>query len=303
MKLKESDKPIAIASRLDSIKAISLSKEIIKFLIEQKIKAQPESRIANIVGYPMLGRSLSKMTRENTAAIISIGGDGTILRVAQNLPLKDTPPILGINVGAVGYLSEFDMPNPKNFKNLIELDFHEEKCIRLSCEINGVRNFPPALNEVLIITSRPSKALGIVIKVDGFRYSSGYVDGVLISTPIGSTAYCLSAGGCIMVPNLEAIQIVPICPFTRSGLKPLVLDANSKIEIELLRPKLNALITVDGQKEVTISPAKRIIIKKSKNNISFLRASSTKKSFFSRLNKKLLPDAKFPVPQHDSPEE
>ncbi len=294
---------IGLASRLDSSKAINVTKDLSGFLFEKKIKVAPESRIANILGLPP--KSLHEMTADQVPAIACVGGDGTILRVAQKLPFKNPPAILGVNVGAVGFLAEFDVNTRDSFNQLVSANLIEERCMRLSCHVDNQDHFPPALNEILIITSRPSKALSITVTVDKQVYSTGYVDGVIASTPTGSTAYSLSAGGAIMAPEVDAIQLVPVCPYARTGFKPLVLPSNATIEIELLRPKLNAIIAIDGQNEFTINSAstKRITIRRSPSSISFLRTQTSRTSFFSRLNRKLLPGAKFPVPKYDQPEE
>nr|MDO8108974.1 NAD(+)/NADH kinase [Candidatus Sigynarchaeota archaeon] len=308
MKLTElvgenSTRSIGIASRLDSSRAISVSKDLTSFLIEKKIKICPEARIANILG--MEGKPLHEMVAEQVPAIACVGGDGTILRVAQKLSFKNPPAILGINVGAVGFLAEFDVNSKDSFNQLLSANLIEEKCVRLSCHVDNHDHFPPALNEILVITSRPSKALSITVSVDHQMYATGYVDGVIVATPTGSTAYSLSAGGGIVAPEVDAIQIVPVCPFVRTGFKPLIINSNSTVEIELLRPKLNAVVAIDGQSEFVInsSSTKRITIRKSTSGISFLRNHSLKNSFFSRLNKKLLPGARFPVPRYDQPEE
>jgi NAD+ kinase len=303
--LAGSQRAVAIASRLDSQKAIAISKELVTFLQERKIKVYAEARIASILG--CLGRALYEMTEDQVPVVLCIGGDGTILRVAQKLPFKNMPAILGINVGAVGFMAEFDIPSKDSFPQLVSANLIEEKCMRLSCHVDtqGQNHLPLALNEVLIITSRPSKALSITIRVDGQVYSSGYVDGVIVSTPTGSTAYAMSAGGAIVAPTIDAIQVVPVCPFARSGLKPLIVNPESAVEIELLRPKLNAIIAIDGQFEtpVVASAATRISIKRSGSIVKFLRTQAGEASFFSRLNRKLLPGAKFPLPKHDQPEE
>ncbi len=315
IELADSNRAVAIASRLDSPKAIQVTKDLAGFLVEKHIKVISEARIANILGLP--GKSLYEMNKDEVPVVICVGGDGTILRVAQKLPYRNPPGILGVNVGAVGFLAEFDIPQ---FPQLVSTDLYEERCLRLSCFIDegtpsqnsyNTHNshgshqqhasMPPALNEILVITSRPSKALSITIRVNGKVFSTGYVDGIIISTPTGSTAYSLSAGGSIMSPDVEAIQIVPVCPVARTGLKPLVVKPDSTIEIELLRPKLNAVVAIDGQQEIVLSSARKVTIKKSTSSISLLR--SERSSFFSRLNRKLLPGAKFPVPKHDQPEE
>nr|MDO8118407.1 NAD(+)/NADH kinase [Candidatus Sigynarchaeota archaeon] len=312
--LAESQRAVAIASRLDAPKAIQVTKELASYLLEQRIKVIAEARIANILG--LQGKPLYEMNKDDVPVVICVGGDGTILRVAQKLPYRNPPGILGVNVGAVGFLAEFDVATKEAFPQLFTTDLYEERCLRLSCFIEegsssqGPYNsynshgshqqhvpIPPALNEILVITSRPSKALSITIRVNGKVFSTGYVDGIIISTPTGSTAYSLSAGGSIMSPDIDAIQIVPVCPFARTGLKPLIVKPDSTIEIELLRPKLNAVVAIDGQQEIVLSSARKVTIKKSTSSITLYR--SERSSFFSRLNRKLLPGAKFPVPKHD----
>ncbi|MBD3185544.1 hypothetical protein GF325_01850, partial [Candidatus Bathyarchaeota archaeon] len=166
------NKSVAIASRLDSGRAINITRDIVNFLTDQGIKVYPEARIANLIGF--LGKPLDELDYDQTPAIISVGGDGTILRVAQNLSFKNPPSILGVNVGAVGFLAEFDITTQEEiFSQLMNTELIEERCMRLSTTIDASTRFPLALNEVLIITSRPSKALSIVIKVDGQEFSSG----------------------------------------------------------------------------------------------------------------------------------
>lgn len=305
--LVDSGKVVAIASRLDSARAIEVSKDLLAFFKENKIRVAPESRIAHLVGHGHASMPLHEMHEEQVPVILCVGGDGTILRVAQKLPPRDPPALLGINVGAVGFLAEFDITSKDQYSQLLSTPLVDERCTRLACTVGNLpgNHLPLALNEILVITSRPSKALSISIRVDGQIYSSGYVDGLIVSTPTGSTAYSLSAGGSIMSPELNAVQITPVCPFARTGIKPLVVQPDSHIEIELMRPKLNAILVVDGQYEMTVqTQASNVIsIKRSTSSIHFLRTGTLKQSFFSRLGRKLLPGARFPVPKHDQPEE
>src|SRR5271157_1923612 len=157
--LASSGKAIGIASRLDSSKAISVSKDLASVLMEKKIRICPESRIANILGSvgSVNGKSLHDMYKDQVPVIACVGGDGTILRVAQKLP-KNPPAILGINVGAVGFLAEFDINSKDSFNQLISANLIEERCMRLTCHVDNNDHFPLALNEILVITSRPSKA-------------------------------------------------------------------------------------------------------------------------------------------------
>ncbi|MCP4762443.1 MAG: hypothetical protein GY870_11730 [archaeon] len=303
MSSKNSELPIAIACRLDKENALELTGKIINYFIEKKVKIVLESRIAQ--RFRFIGKmELRQMTENTVKLIISIGGDGTILRVAQNLPRRKPTPLLGINIDSVGFLDEVDIEKNSLYKILDQLrtnDYTIERSVRLATYYNQKR-LPDALNEVLCITSNPSKVLHVALKIDNEFFNTGYLDGVIVSTSVGSTAYCLSAGGSLIDPKLKTIQIVPVNPFARSGnLKPIVIPSSSKVEIELVRPKLNALIIIDGQTEYKAFPKTKIEIKKSESDLKFVRLNNSINTFYYKLRTKIL--AGVPVPKEDSPEE
>ncbi len=295
-------KSIAIACRLDSERAIKVAKRVFEFLIQKGEVVYLETRIAPKI-FPHNGMDLAEMTTENIKFIAIIGGDGSILRVASGLSQKDPPPILGVNVGSLGFLDE---SNERSiFKDLIKAlngDYECEICSKITPYI--VKNSEEvklnnALNEVLIVSSKSSKVLQVSIKINGAFLNRSYLDGVIISTSAGSTAYNLSAGGAIVNPNLEIMQITPLNSFAGSGLKPIIVPIDSEIEIQLLRPRLNAKIVIDGQRTIKkIPPNTKIRIRKSKSQTKFIRFS---KSYYSRLRKKIIGTLRVPI--DDSPEE
>ncbi|MFX1311281.1 MAG: NAD(+)/NADH kinase [Promethearchaeota archaeon] len=295
-------KPIAIACRLDSEKAIKVAKRIFEFLIQKGEVVYLETRIAPKI-FPHNGMDLAEMTNENIKFIVTIGGDGSILRVASSLSQKNPPPILGVNVGSIGFLDE---SNERTiFKDLIHAlngEYECEICSKITPYI--VKNSEEiklmnALNEVLIVSSKSSKVLQVSIKINGSFLNRSYLDGVIISTSAGSTAYNLSAGGAIVNPILKIMQITPLNSFARSGLKPLIVPIDSEIEIQLLRPRLNAKIVIDGQRTIKeITPNTKIRIRNSKYQTKFIRFN---RSYYSRLRKKIIGTLR--VPLDDSPEE
>ena len=232
-------KSIALACRMDSERALDLTKRIHEFLIKKKNEiVYLETRVAPKI-LPHSGRDLGEMTSENTKFIISIGGDGTLLRVSSGLSQRDPPPILGVNIGSIGFLDESNERNIfKDINKILNGDFTVEKCSKITAYI--VKNkseeikLNNALNEILIVSSKNSKVLQVSVKINGAFLNRSYLDGVIISTSTGSTAYNLSAGGAIVKPSLDIMQLTPLNPFARSGLKPLVLPTNSEIEIQLL---------------------------------------------------------------------
>ncbi len=295
-------KPIALACRLDSERAIKLTRRIFEFLVQRGEVVHLETRIAPKI-FPHNGMDLNEMNSHNIKFIVIVGGDGSILRVVKGLSQKDPPPILGVNVGSIGFLDESN--GRLIFKDLIKVlkgEFEYETCSKIMPFI--VKNseeirLNSALNEVLIVSSKSSKVLQVSIKINGIFLNRLYLDGVIVSTSTGSTAYNLSAGGAIVNPNLEIMQITPLNSFARSGLKPIVVPLDSEIEIQLLRPRLEAKIVIDGQRTIKkIQPNTKVRIRKSYSKIKFIRF---KKSYYTRLRKKIIGTLR--VPLDDSPEE
>ncbi|ADB58585.1 NAD(+)/NADH kinase [Archaeoglobus profundus] len=172
--------------------------------------------------------------------IIVIGGDGTILRVLQSV--KNCPPIFAINTGRVGLLTHCE---PYEYKDVLIKalnSFEVEEFMRLSCVVDG--NEVLALNEFAVLCSVPAKLVEMTVYVDDVKVESLRCDGMLVSTPIGSTAYALSTGGPIIDPYLNSILIVPVAPF-KLGWKPWVVKDDRVIRLEFDR---SVFIVADGQK-------------------------------------------------------
>ncbi|MBQ9245558.1 NAD(+)/NADH kinase [bacterium] len=225
--------------------------------------------------------STNNFLKEVTFALV-LGGDGTILKTAR-FYAKYNVPILGINLGRLGFLSQ---AKPTQVNDAIDCiingRFKIEDRIMLSA-LNGKMN---ALNDV-------------VIKGDGFlRTSRFYVhindnivcdylaDGIIISTPTGSTAYTLSAGGPIIVPSLEAMVIVPICPHTMNA-RPIVIPSDEVIKITSSQKKPLLKISADGQNTMDLEPNQSIVIKRSEYCAKLLLINMQKNSFYSVLKEKL----------------
>lgn len=299
-------KAISLACRMDSERAIKLTKKIFEFLVKKGEVVHLETRIAPRI-LPHNGKDLVEMNEENTQFIISVGGDGTILRVSSGLSQRNPPPILGVNIGSIGFLDESNERTIFNDLNkVINGEFLVEKCSKITPYV--VKNseeikLTNALNEILIVSSKSSKVLLVSVKVDGTYLNRSYLDGVIISTSVGSTAYNLSAGGAIVKSTMHIMQLTPLNSFARSGLKPLILPMDSEIEIKLLRPRLTAKIVIDGQRTFKKIPPNTIIrIRKGRTYAKFIRLSkSLSDNYIKRLRRKIIGTIR--VPLDDSPEE
>lgn len=280
---------IGIACRLDSPEAIEVVQIITDYLLAKKERIFFETRIAQKF-IPHFRKNIEEMTLENTKFLISVGGDGTVLRVAQNLPRKNAPPILGVNLGSVGFLDESDRNSVKgDLDKLLAGKFYLEKCCRIATYVENQR-LPDALNEVLIITSKSSKVLYVNVTIDGTLFTDSYLDGLIVSTNTGSTAYALSAGGVLLDPRQQAFEIVPLNPFAGTGVfRPLIVPTFSTIEIELFRPRLVGNIVIDGQIEYRVNPKTKIKLIRSESDVSFIHFSEKmEQSYYEKVRTKIL---------------
>ncbi len=199
--------------------------------------------------------------------IVSVGGDGTVLRILQEV--EECPPIFGINTGRIGLLTH---ATPENFRDVLPgiIDRWEtEEFMRIEAEING-KVMMRALNEIAFLSSTPARLVGLKVSVDGIEIEDMRCDGMLFATPIGSTAYALSSGGPIIDPYLDSILIVPVAPF-RLGWKPWVIKHDRRIEIEVSKER-DALAISDGQKILEVGNEDQVAVFTSQFPAVFFRS-------------------------------
>jgi len=196
--------------------------------------------------------------------VISLGGDGTLLAAARAVE-KQEIPILGIKIRSLGFLTEDD-PD-RAIDSLIKGDYVVQKRLRLEGSLisNGERlqSFT-ALNDVVVHASGVSRVLRVRTRIDGALLGDYLSDGVIISTPTGSTAYSLAAGGPILNPiTVEGFVITPLCPHSLS-VRPIVVSSGESFSVEIIEDGERSLVTIDGQKDYQIKEKDNIEFKKSK---------------------------------------
>ncbi|MDD4839504.1 MAG: NAD(+)/NADH kinase [Clostridia bacterium] len=214
-------------------------------------------------------------------AIIVFGGDGTVLRAVSWASIVDIP-ILSVNLGDMGFLAELERTaSPEEIldavktyqietRNLIEVTYGDNKKII-------------ALNDV-VLKSKGTTPIYVSAKIDGEALDRYRSDGVIVSTPTGSTAYSLSAGGPVLAPDLEAMVVIPICPHTLHS-KPVVLSIESAVELILEKENESANLIVDGRLVTILCGQTKITILKSIHTAAFLRKEN--KGFYKRLLQKM----------------
>jgi NAD+ kinase len=219
----------------------------------------------------------------NLVCLISVGGDGTFLEASQ-FSIERGIPILGINFGRLGFLAQAPADEIEAaLENLFEQNYTIEKRSLISVYRGENNDFiSTALNEVTIQRNNLTM-IKTAVRVDGELLSSYWSDGILISTPTGSTAYSLSAGGPLMLPDTHNFIITPIAPHNLN-IRPIVISDASKILVEVTTRKENAVLSIDN-KMFEMSSGAKIIVKKSQSVLNFIKLKNY--SFFKTLHTKL----------------
>jgi NAD+ kinase len=271
-------KSVGLVARYDNKTALELTEDLSQYLTNQGLKVYVEDTLAGKVTTQAEYIPLSLM---KTDFILTIGGDGTILRTCITVP-KPEPPILTINMGVRGFLTEVE---PKNaceaVDRILKGNYKIEKCAKLSVTV-GKEKLPDALNDVVVSACEPSKILYTQICKNEKPILKCQADGLIVSTQTGSTGYSLSAGGPVLDQEVDAFVLTPICSLT--VFRSLVFPAHSTLSINVDRPK-EMLVLIDGNYRKLASAEEILKVTKSKNVTSFIRFET---EFYARLRNRLL---------------
>ena len=235
----------------------------------------------NLTGNSIPKENLAK----NSDVLIVIGGDGTILSLADTAAKFDTP-IFGVNLGNLGFLTEIERSDllyiDKYLDALINLKFNIDKRSMISVKVHGIDYL--ALNETVLRSSNPTKTIAIDVSIDNDFVDTYRADGLLLSTPTGSTAYALSTGAPILSPNVSALIINAICSHSLSN-KPIVISDDKSVEFCLTKAEVPSLLTVDSRCVGDLVAGDKISVKKAKEVIKFIRIKNY--NFYTKLTEKL----------------
>ena len=231
--------------------------------------------------------SASKPSGEEVDLVVVLGGDGTLLYAARTFG-QSKAPLLGVNLGGLGFLTEISLDNLyPTLEKVLQGCYHAVDRMMLSAKVmRGGRLLTghTVLNDAVINKGALARILELEVKVDGRELSSYRADGLIIATPTGSTAYNLSAGGPIVHPAHETIILTPICPFTLSN-RPLILPASVVIEVQVDPQASDVILTSDGQVSCALEPGDVLVVEKSPSSISVI--NNPYKDYFAILRTKL----------------
>ncbi|MFT7687338.1 MAG: NAD+ kinase [Candidatus Azotimanducaceae bacterium] len=265
-------KNVGLVARMGSEQVLESLRRVLDFLVSQNVNVLLEDT-AQALLREVEGKGF---TQDEMASrcdlIIAVGGDGNILGAARSFSPHGVP-ILGINRGRLGFLADVSPEDiEKSIGEVLQGKYVTEEHFLLEGEVSvkGVKEIPCALNEVLIHSAKMPKMLEFNLYIDDIFVYNQYSDGLIISSPTGSTAYALSAGGPIMHPSLDAIVLVPMFPHQLNS-RPLLVPGDSELRIVVgSHNGMNAKISFDSQVEFEIEPGESICVKKKREMLKLL---------------------------------
>ena len=223
----------------------------------------------------------------STDLVIVFGGDGSLLRAARRLRGHEVP-VVGVNLGKLGFLAELSETELREgLDDILSAKHKPVKRLMLQTTIeraHGVQGPYLALNDIVLRHSLPTHMLTFRLAVNGEQATNYNGDGLIISTPVGSTAYSLSAGGPILVPGVECLVATPICPHSLAN-RSIVLAPTSELRLSLLNPLQQAQLTFDGQETVPVIPADSVVVTRAPHPLCLIETG--KRTFFQTLREKM----------------
>lgn len=279
-------KNICVIPNIHKDKNLRTTRSLVEWIIQHGYKPILNEVVAQKIGFFEYGKSGTEIF-ENSDFIVALGGDGTILNVARQCASFSTP-ILGVNLGHLGFLAEVDAENVvEAVEKIVNNEFFIDKRMMLEASIikeNMEAVNLIALNDIVVTRGSFSRMVKLKVFVNEQYVNTYLADGIIISSPTGSTAYSLSAGGPIVYPNLELFVITPICPHTLHS-RSIIVSEKDKVKLVIVGENQDVMATTDGQQGYKLNSGDTIYVKKSNRYTNLIRLKSM--NFFELLRSKL----------------
>ncbi len=274
---------VGLVARYDVGEAVATALELAEWLERRGLSVSLDAESAALSGYA--GEPYD--ADQPYDLVVVLGGDGTLLGTARNLAGR--APILGVNLGRLGFLTELKRGELyTRLGRVLAGDFQLEERSLLQVEVLRPGEPPVgyrALNDAVIAKVLVGKIIALNLRIDGQLVASYRGDGLILATPTGSTAYNLSAGGPIVDPVLPVVMVTPICPHTLS-LRPMVVPDTRELEVEVVgRADEQGYLTLDGQEGAALGIEDRVRVSRCAERIQLVKASG--RNFFDNLREKL----------------
>ena len=268
---------VGIVVKRDRQEALEIGATLTGWLRDRRKRVLAEPAAAEVIGADPVSRE--ELVRHADLVVV-LGGDGTLLGIARKIGRRETP-ILGINLGGLGFLTEASTSEAKQaLERVLSGDYETDKRITLEADVcrgsgrgvEVVQHFL-ALNDVVLNKGPLGRMMQLEVTAEGERFCEYRADGLIISTPTGSTAYALSAGGPIVYPSLGVLVLAPICPHTLSN-RPVVLPDTFKFEVHVKTPDHDStVLTIDGQETANLGDSEYVKIRRGRYAVVLIRSA------------------------------
>ncbi|MBI4506746.1 MAG: NAD(+)/NADH kinase [Chloroflexi bacterium] len=279
-------KIIGVAANIGKPESRERLIELRRLLQEQGLTVQLDPEAAGLLGRPQEARSLAEIGQQ-TDLVIVLGGDGTILRVARELGATDTP-VLGVNVGTLGFLTSVRAEEMRpTLAEILRGEFNiSERHTLETTVIRGGQRLEThrALNDAVISRSAFSRIVRLQLWLDGELLTEYVCDGMIFATATGSTAYSLSAGGPILMPETRAFVVTPICPHALSN-RSVIAGRNAAARCVVAGAAGELLLTVDGQVQLRLQVGDEVDVRRAEQTVRLVTRRGH--SYFEILRQKL----------------
>ena len=270
-------KTIGLIVKHDRPEALEIAASLCKWFRERHKNTLVETWVADHIDAEPVSREVIVRRAD---LIVVLGGDGTLLGIARKVGARETP-ILGINLGGLGFLTEASTHEAKQaLERVLAGDYETDRRITLEAEVcrksaakaRDASDRFRALNDVVFNKGPLGRMMQLEVFADGQLFCKYRSDGLIISTPTGSTAYALSAGGPIVFPSLGVLVLAPICPHTLSN-RPVVLPDSFEIEVRLKVSDQDTTLTIDGQESAQLTAADTVKIRRGRYAVVLIRSA------------------------------
>lgn len=265
---------IGLVGRGDVPERVKVAKDALRHLGDR----------AEVVASPALASELDiaevAVEEMSVDAIVTVGGDGSILYAVQ----RNQAPVCGINMGQMGFLTSTEPEDlAPSLDALLEGDYALEERMKLACDLDG-DPLPSAVNEIVLKSPDPSYVLEIDVQVERSQTMHLRSDGVIVSTPTGSTAYSVSAGGPYVHPDVETLLLVPLADFNLSS-RPIAVPSDHEVRLRLDEGSADGTFAIDGQYATPFEPGQLLSIRRAEDPAELIRFD---RDFYERLNDQFL---------------
>jgi NAD+ kinase len=277
---------IGLIANSEKVDCRNLVRKAARLIQATGCKVIPDAATARLAGLKASPLPDAAHLTNEVDLLIVFGGDGTMLRVARETAGSDTP-IVGINAGGLGFLTDIQAHQlPVALKQIFagEIRLESRPLIEAEGEFSGAHVRLLALNDFVITRGAAPRLVELEVRINHELMTRYRCDGLIVSTPTGSTAYSLAAGGAVVTPNADVFELTPICAHTLSN-RSVILGMSSAIAVKVLSERVETILTADGQPPVVLRAGDVVNIRRSQHSIRLLHLAGS--SFFETLRRKL----------------